>query len=57
MMKITTSTTAEISGWEASITLARRDFDIAADQGMIGNGVDVVIHVEADLRTPAPPKP
>ena len=46
-----------ISGWEASIMLDRRDFDIAADQGMIGNSVDVVIHVEADLRKPAPPKP
>jgi polyisoprenoid-binding protein YceI len=41
-----------ISGWEASVTLDRRDFGIAADQGMIGNSVDVVIHVEADLRKP-----
>jgi polyisoprenoid-binding protein YceI len=46
-----------ISGWEALITLDRRDFDIAADQGMIGNSVDVVINVEADLRKPAPAKP
>ena len=45
---------AAISGWEASVTLDRRDFDIAADQGMIGNSVDVVIHVEADLRKPEP---
>jgi polyisoprenoid-binding protein YceI len=43
---------AAISGWEASVTLDRRDFGIAADQGMIGNSVDVVIHVEADLRKP-----
>ena len=48
---------AAISGWEASVTLDRRDFGIAADQGMIGNSVDVVIHVEADLRKPAPATP
>src|ERR1019366_5893261 len=48
---------ATISGWEASVTLDRRDFDIAADQGMIGNSVDVVIHVEADLRKAAPATP
>ena len=42
---------AAISGWEASLTLDRRDFDIAADQGLIGNNVDVLINVEADLRT------
>src|ERR1035437_8348571 len=48
---------AAISGWEASTTLDRRDFDIAADQGMIGNSVDVVIHVEADLKGPAPATP
>ena len=42
---------AAISGWEASLTLDRRDFDIAADQGLIGNNVDVLIHVEADLKT------
>ena len=41
---------AAISGWEASLTLDRRDFDIAADQGLIGNNVDVLINVEADLR-------
>jgi polyisoprenoid-binding protein YceI len=45
---------ALISGWEASITLDRRDFDISADQGMIGNRVDVVIQIEADLRKPVP---
>src|ERR1022692_3034678 len=35
---------APISGWEALLTLDRRDFNIAADQGMIGNSVDVVIN-------------
>jgi polyisoprenoid-binding protein YceI len=48
---------AAISGWEASVTLDRRDFDMAADQGMIGNSVDVVIHIEADLRKAAPATP
>ena len=48
---------AVISGWEATLTLDRRDFDIAADQGVIGNNVDVVINIEADLRKPAPAKP
>src|ERR1039457_5701825 len=47
---------AAISGWEASLTLDRRDFDITADQGLVGNSVDVVINVEADLRKPAPAK-
>jgi len=47
---------ASISGWEATLTLDRRDFDIAADQGVIGNSVDVVINVEADLRKPAKAK-
>jgi len=41
---------AAISGLEASLTLDRRDFDITADQGAIGNNVDVLINVEADLR-------
>ena len=41
---------AAISGWEAKLTLDRRDFDIAADQGLIGNSVDVLINVEADLK-------
>jgi len=45
---------AAISGWEVSTTLDRRDYEIAADQGVIGNNVDIVIHVEADLRKPAP---
>jgi len=46
---------ATISGWEISTTLDRRDFDIAADQGAIGNNVDIVIYVEADLRKLATP--
>jgi len=41
---------AAISGWEASVTLDRRDFNIAADQGLIGKSVDVLINVEADLK-------
>jgi polyisoprenoid-binding protein YceI len=41
---------AAISGWEAKLTLDRRDFNITADQGLIGNNVDVLINVEADLQ-------
>ena len=41
---------AAISGWEVSTMLDRRDFDVTADQGMIGNNVEIVIHVEADLK-------
>lgn len=41
---------AAISGWQARLTLDRRDFDITADQGAIGNNVDVLINVEADLK-------
>jgi hypothetical protein len=37
--------------------LDRRDYDIAADQGVIGNNVDIVIHVEADLTIPTATKP
>jgi polyisoprenoid-binding protein YceI len=48
---------AAISGWEASLTLDRRDFDITADQGAIGNNVDVLINVEADLQKSAQMKP
>jgi polyisoprenoid-binding protein YceI len=48
---------AAISGWDAAITLDRRDFDIAADQGMIGNSVEVVIHIEADVKKPAATTP
>jgi polyisoprenoid-binding protein YceI len=46
-----------ISGWEASLTLDRRDFDITADQGAIGNNVDVLINVEADLQKSGQLKP
>jgi len=46
-----------ISGWEATLTLDRRDFDITADQGAIGNSVDVLINVEADLQKPSTAKP
>ena len=45
---------APISGWEVSTTLDRRDFGITADPGMIGDSVEVVIYVEADLRKAAP---
>jgi len=48
---------AAISGWEAKLTLDRRDFDITADQGAVGNRVDVLINVEADLQKPAPANP
>ena len=48
---------AAISGWEGSLTLDRRDFDITADQGAVGNNVDVLINVEADLLKSAPAKP
>jgi len=44
---------AAISGWQASLALDRRDFDITADQGLVGNTVDVLINVEADLIQPA----
>jgi polyisoprenoid-binding protein YceI len=47
---------AAISGWEASLTLDRRDFDITADQGAIGNNVDIIINVEADLLKPSATK-
>jgi polyisoprenoid-binding protein YceI len=48
---------AAISGWEASLTLDRRDYDISADQSAIGNNADVLINVEADLQSPASAKP
>ena len=41
---------AAISGWEATLTLDRRDFDITADQGAISDNVNVQINVEADLK-------
>jgi len=40
---------AAISGWQASLALDRRVFDITADQGAVGNTVDVLINIEADL--------
>ena len=43
---------AAISGWEVSTTLNRKDFDVSADQDSIGNSVEIVIHIEADLRKP-----
>jgi polyisoprenoid-binding protein YceI len=43
---------ATISGWEISVALDRRDYNVAADQGLIGNTVDVLVFVEADLRKP-----
>jgi len=46
-----------ISGWQASTTLDRRDFNITADQGAVGNSVDVVINIEADLRKTASANP
>jgi len=48
---------AAISGWEAKLTLDRRDFDITADQGAVGNSVEVLINVEADLGKPNPVTP
>lgn len=47
---------ASISGWEVSTTIDRRDFGITADEGLIGNQVEVVIHVESDLVPNAPAK-
>ena len=43
---------ATISGWEISVALDRRDYNVAADQSLIGNTVDVLIYVEANLRKP-----
>jgi polyisoprenoid-binding protein YceI len=48
---------AALSGWEVSVALDRRDFGIAEGQGVIGNNVDVLIHVEAILGKPAPAAP
>lgn len=47
---------APISGWEATTTIDRRDFDVSADQDSVATQVDIVINVEADLRKPAPEK-
>ncbi len=48
---------ALISGWDATLTLDRRDFGISADKGLVGNSVDVLIHIEADMRVIAKTKP
>ena len=45
---------ASISGWEATTSLDRRDFDVAADQDSVATQVEIVINVEADLRKPVP---
>jgi polyisoprenoid-binding protein YceI len=41
---------AQLSGWEATTTLDRRDFGITYGQGVVGNDVDVTINVEAILQ-------
>ena len=41
---------AQISGWEATAKLDRRDFGLTYGQGMVGNDVDVSINVEAVLQ-------
>ena len=38
-----------IWGWDISTTLDRRDFGITADPDVIGNSIDVLIHIESDL--------
>ena len=46
-----------ISGWEVSTTLNRQDFGVSADKDSIEDLIEVVIHVEADLKKPIPSKP
>lgn len=41
---------AQLSGWEATTTLDRRDFGISYGQKVVGNEVDVTINVEAILQ-------
>jgi polyisoprenoid-binding protein YceI len=41
---------AQLSGWEATTTLDRRDFGVTYGQGVVGNDVDVVINIEAILK-------
>lgn len=41
---------AQLSGWEATTTLDRRDFGITYGQGVVGNEVEVEINVEAALQ-------
>ena len=47
---------APISGWEATTTIDRRDFNVSADQDSVATQVEIVINVEADLRKPVPNK-
>lgn len=41
---------AQISGWEATTKIDRRDFGLGYGQGMVGNDVDIAINVEAVLQ-------
>jgi polyisoprenoid-binding protein YceI len=41
---------AQLSGWEATAKLDRRDFGITYGQGVVGNDVDVTIDIEAILQ-------
>jgi polyisoprenoid-binding protein YceI len=41
---------AQLSGWEATTKLDRRDFGITYGQGVVGNDVDVTIDIEAILQ-------
>lgn len=41
---------AQLSGWEATTKLDRRDFGIDYGQGVVGNDVDVSIDIEAILQ-------
>lgn len=40
---------AQLSGWEASATIDRRDFGLSYGQGIVGNDVEIHINVEAVL--------
>lgn len=40
-----------ISGWELSARIDRRDYGITAGQGPVGNEVEILINIEAGLRT------
>jgi polyisoprenoid-binding protein YceI len=46
-----------ICDWEVSTRLNRQDFGVSADRDSIQDFIDVVIHVEADLRQAAVSKP
>lgn len=41
---------AAIAGWEVSTTLNRQDYGVSADKDSIGDNIEIVIHVEADLK-------